>query len=55
MRRFLTGDTGDVPIQPDLTGIVGDAYTAGIARSLRAPARVMEPFAMLHRAGREAV
>ncbi len=55
MRRFLTGDGGDAAIESDLTGIVGDAYTAGIARSLRAPARVMEPFAMLHRAGREAV
>ncbi|HET9659986.1 MAG TPA: hypothetical protein VFP05_06615, partial [Thermomicrobiales bacterium] len=54
MRRFLTGDS-DVPGEPAMAGVVGDAYTAGIARSLRAPARVTEPFAMLHRAGREAI
>jgi hypothetical protein len=50
MRRFLTGESAD-PGEPAMAGIVGDAYTAGIGRSLRAPARVVEPFALLHRTG----
>ena len=52
MRRFLTGDGADAG-DTAMAGIVGDAYTAGIARSLRSPSRIVEPFALLHRAGRE--
>lgn len=54
MRRFFTGD-GSAPNGQSFTGVMGDAYSAGIARSLRAPARVVEPFALLHRTGRDDV
>ena len=54
MRRFLTGE-GAEPDAPAMSGVMGDAYTAGIARSLRSPSRIVEPFALLHRSGQEAL
>lgn len=54
MRRYLTGQSSGSGEQ-SIAGVVGDAYSAGIARSLSKPARVFEPFALLHRAGREDV